>query len=107
MTPKSRRCAEPGVPIVLPKAESAAELAEMSTRLGGQARIIALVETAKGVHAVDTVSRGAGVTRLALGNVDLSTELGVDPASLRHSRMPGAASWLPPPARGYPRRSTA
>lgn len=96
-----------GAPIVVPKTESAEDLAELSSRLGGQARIIALVETAKGVHAADTVSSAVGVIRLALGNVDLSTELGVDPASftaLAYARgrlvIASACAGLPAPIDG-------
>ena len=68
-----------GAPVMVPKSHSADELCAVHAVLGE--RIIALVETARGIRDVDAVASAPGVVRLALGNVDLSAELGVDPAS--------------------------
>lgn len=66
---------EHGLPVVLPKADRAAVVA-----LGEVAvEVLALVETARGlIDAVD-VAASPSVTRLALGHLDLATDLGVDP----------------------------
>lgn len=66
--------------VMVPKSQSAGDLAAVADRLGGE-RVIALVETALGVRDADLVCSAPGVVRVALGNVDLSAELGVDPAS--------------------------
>lgn len=93
--------------VVLPKAESADEVAVVADRLGSAARIIALVETPCGVRAAANIAAFPAVARLALGNVDLSTELGVDPSSraaLAYARgrlvMAAAAAGLPGPIDG-------
>ncbi|MGU3498646.1 HpcH/HpaI aldolase/citrate lyase family protein [Mycobacterium sp. C31M] len=67
--------------LVLPKAESADAVAGVADRLCSEARIIALIETPRGIQAAHEIAAVPKVVRLALGNVDLSTELGVDPAS--------------------------
>gem|GEM_PF-24666 len=69
-----------GVPLVLPKAEDPAVLSLIAERTGGAARVVALVETAAGVENAPQLCRAPGVVRLALGNVDLAAQLGVDPA---------------------------
>ncbi|MRK03019.1 CoA ester lyase [Aeromicrobium sp. S22] len=65
--------------VMVPKSESAEELAGVHAVVGD--RLLALVETARGIRDVDEVAGAPGVVRLAFGNVDLSAELGVDPAS--------------------------
>src|SRR5205823_181057 len=67
------------VGILIPKSQSADELAAAHDVIGD--RIIALVETARGIRDADAVASAPGVVRLAFGNVDLAAELGVDPAS--------------------------
>lgn len=91
--------------VMVPKAQSVADLEVLQDLLGE--RIIALVETARGVRDVDEVASLPGVVRLALGNVDLSAELGVDPAShpaMAHARgrlvMASAAAGIAPPIDG-------
>jgi citrate lyase subunit beta/citryl-CoA lyase len=66
--------------VMVPKAQSVDDLAAIAARLGGE-RVIALVETARGIRDADLVCAAPGVFRVALGNVDLSAELGVDPDS--------------------------
>src|SRR5918994_4763592 len=69
--------------------------------------VVALVETARGVQAVDELCRVPGVARVALGTMDLAVELGVDPASraaMAHARgvltVASAAAGLPGPVDG-------
>lgn len=66
-------------PIVVPKTESAADLARASN--GGDRPVVALVETARGIRDVAAVAEGAGLVRIAFGNADLSVSLGVDPGA--------------------------
>ncbi|MFJ3667399.1 HpcH/HpaI aldolase/citrate lyase family protein [Streptomyces sp. NPDC090106] len=91
------------VVVMLPKTDSAAQVAAVRARVG---QVLALVETAQGVTAADEIC-AAGVVRLALGTVDLAAELGVDPASpsaFAYSRgrlvMASAAAGLPAPVDG-------
>lgn len=92
--------------VMVPKSDAVADLATVQTVLGGT-RIIALVETARGIRDADAVAEAPGVLRLALGNVDLSAELGIDPAShaaLAYSRgrliVASAAAGIAPPVDG-------
>lgn len=68
------------VAVMLPKAESPPEVAAFAAGIPGSP-VIALVETPRGVLDADAIAAVPGVTRLALGNVDLAAALGVDPAS--------------------------
>lgn len=72
--------AESGVALMLPKAESGRQVTKVAAAMHGSP-IIALVETPRGVLDADEIAGVPGVTRLALGNVDLAASLGVDPAS--------------------------
>ncbi|GAB3883370.1 HpcH/HpaI aldolase/citrate lyase family protein [Terrabacter terrigena] len=92
--------------VMLPKAENPAAIAQMDDRLGGD-RIIALIETAVGIRDVHAVCSAPGVTRAALGTVDLAAELGVSPSShaaFAYARsalvVAAAAAGLPPPIDG-------
>lgn len=76
--------------IVLPKAESADDIVKV--RQIAEVPVIALIETARGVSAARPISGVPGVIRLALGNVDLAAELGVDPSS--HAALAIARSTL-------------
>ncbi|OZD08790.1 CoA ester lyase [Rhodococcus sp. 06-156-3C] len=64
-----------GAAVMVPKADDPAVLAE----LGEQIPVIALIETARGVLAAQSISSAPGVVRTALGHIDLAAELGVDP----------------------------
>ncbi|MET3616138.1 citrate lyase subunit beta/citryl-CoA lyase [Rhizobium aquaticum] len=59
--------------IVFPKAESAAEIAALRQRLAPHQRVIAIVETARGLAAVEALAPAAD--RLAFGSVDFSADL--------------------------------
>lgn len=62
----------PLVGIVLPKAESAATVADAARRAG--CAVLALVESARGIAAAREVARAAG--RLAFGSIDFAADLG-------------------------------
>ncbi|WP_372671147.1 HpcH/HpaI aldolase/citrate lyase family protein [Amycolatopsis kentuckyensis] len=62
--------------VLVPKAEDPAALAALSARLG--TAVVALVETAAGLHRVHDVATAPGVTRLAFGALDLAADLGAD-----------------------------
>jgi citrate lyase subunit beta/citryl-CoA lyase len=63
--------------VMLPKVESAAEAESTARALGAGVGVVALVETARGIAQASAVASSAAVIRLAFGNVDLATELGV------------------------------
>jgi citrate lyase subunit beta/citryl-CoA lyase len=60
--------------IVLPKTESAEDIAATSKSL--RVGLIALIETARGLAAVREISGAAGVTRLAFGSIDFCVDIG-------------------------------
>lgn len=64
--------------VIVPKAESAAAIAEVGSRLSDEAGLIALVETARGVQAAAELAGCGHVDRLALGSIDLALDLGAD-----------------------------
>lgn len=96
--------------VVLPKAQDPQVIADLVTdlrRVRPGAGVLALVETARGVLDVAGTAAVPGVIRLAFGNVDLSTQLGLDPddhESLRPLRsnlvVASAAAGLPAPVDG-------
>ena len=63
--------------LMLPKAESAAQVQQVCAALPG-ARVLALIETAAGLAAVDQVAHSAGVQRLVYGTLDLALDLDLD-----------------------------
>lgn len=65
--------------VMLPKAEDPALVADVVARLPRGSRVVALVETARGVLTAPAVAAVPGVERLAFGSFDLAAELGVDP----------------------------
>ncbi|MFE7385287.1 HpcH/HpaI aldolase/citrate lyase family protein [Streptomyces zhihengii] len=92
-----------GCPVMLPKAEDPAVVAAVA----GRVPLIVLVETALGIERAFAVCSVPGVARAALGNVDLSAQLGIahdDTAALAHARarlvMASAAAGIAPPVDG-------
>jgi citrate lyase subunit beta/citryl-CoA lyase len=78
-----------GCAVMLPKAESADDIAALAARLAEDVPIIPLIETAAGVANAVAVCGAPGVVRPAFGSVDLAAQLGVDHHSheaLRHAR---------------------
>ncbi|MHA7680765.1 HpcH/HpaI aldolase/citrate lyase family protein [Cupriavidus sp. PET2-C1] len=74
-----RLCRETGVTgIVLPKAESAADVALVARHLRPGVQVLPLIETARGMASVKEVAGAPGVDRLIFGTVDFRTELGIE-----------------------------
>lgn len=99
--------AEHGCPVMVPKAEDPAVLAEITCRLAGRSSLIPLIETALGVERALEVCSVPGVVRAAFGNVDLAAQLGVAPDdrdALAHARsrlvLASAAAGVHPPLDG-------
>jgi len=61
--------------IVLPKTESVEDIEATSQSIPG-ARVIALIETARGLASVREISGATGVTRLAFGSIDFCVDIG-------------------------------
>lgn len=91
--------------VMLPKAESAAQIASVCAALPG-AQVLALIESAKGVVAVNEVAAAPGVSRLVFGTLDFALDLGIapEPAGLAHAAaciaLASRAAGLPAPVAG-------
>lgn len=62
--------------VMVPKAENPEALSVVASRLG--VPVLALIETAAGMAAVRSVAAAQGVTRLAIGTIDLALDLGAE-----------------------------
>jgi citrate lyase subunit beta / citryl-CoA lyase len=69
----ARECAIRGV--MLPKAESEADIARVIATLSRDGFVVPIVETARGVLNVDAVASAAGVQRIAFGTLDYAVDL--------------------------------
>ncbi|WP_411140211.1 HpcH/HpaI aldolase/citrate lyase family protein [Streptomyces sp. x-80] len=74
--------------VVLPKSEQVDQLHALIAALPRHVRVIALVETALGVHQATALARVPGVHRLAFGSVDFALDVGArdEPEPLRYAR---------------------
>lgn len=70
------------VAVMVPKAEDPRVLAGLAEALGPDTAVVALVETALGVHRVHALAAAPGVARLAFGSIDLALDLGVEDAAV-------------------------
>jgi citrate lyase subunit beta/citryl-CoA lyase len=61
--------------IVLPKAEYAQQISEVNSLVGEPLRVIALIETAKGVCNALEIAGHSSVTRIAFGAVDFAADV--------------------------------
>jgi citrate lyase subunit beta/citryl-CoA lyase len=94
--------------VMVPKAQSAADLTRVSHACGAHVPLIPLVETAQGVFALHDVAQAPKVLRLALGHLDLQADLGMacdtDEAELGSVRLnlvlASRLANLPPPIDG-------
>lgn len=92
------------VAVVVPKAEDPADLTSVAQTLG--VPVIALVESASGLHRAVDVARADGVARLAFGSIDYALDLGSseDDAALLHARsvlvLASRLAGLPAPVDG-------
>lgn len=62
--------------VLVPMAEDPSGLSALAERLGEAVDVVALVETALGLHRVHELACAPGVRRLALGHLDLAADLG-------------------------------
>ena len=99
-----------GVPVMLPKAQSVDDVRRVADELAGSP-VVGLVETPRGVATAQALAVSGVVVRLALGNVDLASALGVDPgsqAALSYARaglvLASAVGGLPAPVDGVSTR---
>ena len=93
--------------VMVPKAESAADLTRLAAHLSRQSGVLALVETAAGVLRAQAIAAAPGVRRLVFGSLDLAAQLSVDPTdslALAASRsalvLASAAAGIAPPVDG-------
>src|SRR5919199_2945629 len=60
---------------MLPKAERAEQVARVAEALGPSGIVVPLIETARGLRAVDGIAAADGVQRLAFGTLDFAVDL--------------------------------
>lgn len=73
-----RLCIHPAVvQVMVPKAEAPDALTACSQAAGGK-RVLALLETAKGIAGARAIATTACVQRLVFGSLDLQLDLGID-----------------------------
>lgn len=103
-----------GCPIMLPKAQDAATLADVTSRTDGRCALLPLVETAAGIEQASALCAAARVVRVAFGSVDLATQLGVrhdDVLALGYARsrivLASANAGIAPPLDGVTTNLTA
>lgn len=63
--------------IMLPKTESSAQIESLTRALDKPTSIVPLIESALGVFKVNEIAAAHQVTRLALGHIDLQSDLGM------------------------------
>ena len=92
--------------VMVPKAEDPAVLGRVSTALGSGTAVVALVETALGVHRVLELATVPGVARLAFGSIDFALDVGArdEPPALLLARtslvLASRVAGLPAPVDG-------
>lgn len=64
------------VGILLPKAESAEQVGEV---FAAGKPVFPIIESARGLHALDAIAGASGVSRLTFGALDLMLDLGITP----------------------------
>jgi citrate lyase subunit beta/citryl-CoA lyase len=69
--------AGPPAGIVLPKAESAAQIAAVLDVLGPRLPVFALVESARGVRDAALIAQAPGTARLLFGHIDFCLDAGI------------------------------
>ena len=90
--------------LVIPKAEDPQVIDQIATRV--QKPIVALIETARGVRALDAICACPGVARLAFGSIDLALDIDAQESddALLHARsamvIASRAAELPSPIDG-------
>ncbi len=92
--------------IMLPKCEAPGQVADVLTLLSVNATVLPLIETARGLLAVQAIAAARGVNRLAFGSLDYMADLdlpahsvGLDYAAA-HIAVASRAAGLPSPLAG-------
>ena len=68
--------------IMVPKAEDPGVLAQLHDAIGPRTAIVALIETALGLHRAYELSSVSGVARLAFGSIDFALDIGAEETAL-------------------------
>lgn len=68
----------PGLGLMLPKAEDATTVTRLAARIGANRILVALVESALGVHRAMDIAGAPGVTQMAFGPADFCNDIGCD-----------------------------
>lgn len=68
--------------VMLPKCEAAGQVATLLAALPQGTGVLPLIETARGMLALNDIAFAAGVTRLAFGSIDYMADLDIPPDSL-------------------------
>ena len=64
--------------LMLPKAESPEQIAQLCAAVPGCVGVLALIESARGVAQVDVIAAAPGLQRLVFGTLDFALDLGLD-----------------------------
>ena len=67
--------------VMLPKCESAAQVADLMLALTPDACVLPLIETARGIMALPDIAGATGVARLAFGSLDYMADMGIPAGS--------------------------
>jgi len=92
--------------VMLPKCESPAQVAAVLAQLPRGSQVLPLIETARGLQAVQAIAQAPGVARLAFGSLDFMLDLDVPADSLMLSMaaaqiaLASRAAGLPSPVAG-------
>jgi len=98
--------AQPIGEVMLSKCESAAQVAAVHARMAPDSRVLPLIETVRGVMALNDIARAAHVSRLAFGAIDYLLDLDLPgpgfalDAAATAIAMASRAAELPPPVAG-------
>ncbi len=98
-------CRQRGVAgVVLPKAESAADVERVRSVVGADVGVYPLVETAAGLWHASEIARAPGVRRLLFGAIDFQLDMGLADDDLVHFRsqlaLVSRVAGLPAPVDG-------
>ena len=92
--------------VMVAKAEDPQKLTDLSEALGGRTPVVALIETALGVHRAFEIARAQGVSRLAFGAIDFAFDIAAsdDDSALLYARstlvLKSRAARISPPIDG-------
>jgi citrate lyase beta subunit len=74
-----RFCGSPNISaVVVPKAETAQDVARVTAVVGGTTPVLPIIESAAGLDGASGVASAPGVVRLLCGDLDLALDLGCD-----------------------------